>query len=56
MMIFEILKIILLIVCIFNFILVTYIGKENNKWNFYSVESIGWLVASMGWLFNLILI
>ena len=51
MMLFEILKWMIFIICLFNFILTIYISKDANKWDFYKIAV--WFLATMGWSFTL---
>jgi len=41
-----ILKAITFVLCIINYVLVLY----SNKWDFGKMESVGWLMAVLGWL------
>ena len=44
-----ILKVITLVLCIINYVLVLY----SNKWDFGKMESVSWFMAVLGW-FNVI--
>ena len=44
-----VLKVATLVLCVFNYVLVLY----SNKWKFGEIDSVGWLMAVLGW-FNVI--
>mgnify|MGYP001351530580 CR=1 FL=1 len=46
MSIVEILQAVTLLLCCVNYGLILY----GNKWDFGDIESVGWLMAVLGWL------